>query len=223
MCKCNPSIRTPFCGAIGCEWPEDNKMKTLEEKIEEQAQEMPEYDTTEYTVRDAFYKGANFVKAEMQKEIDELENKNYNLRCGIQSYINARDEALFNENQASDRLIEFQKEMGEQMKNKIIYVCKGSYAGDIQENPFYSVVVSEEKYKENYVNEPEEKYLHKYILFSEYDKLKALLNKAVEALSNLQGHADASLLFPQKDKVDLFQAEQLARQALTEIKKEMDE
>lgn len=22
MCKCNPEIRTPFCGAVGCEWPE---------------------------------------------------------------------------------------------------------------------------------------------------------------------------------------------------------
>jgi len=21
MCKCNPSIRTPFCGRPGCEWP----------------------------------------------------------------------------------------------------------------------------------------------------------------------------------------------------------
>lgn len=23
MCKCNPQIRTPYCGAIGCEWPEE--------------------------------------------------------------------------------------------------------------------------------------------------------------------------------------------------------
>lgn len=21
MCKCTPEIKTPFCGAIGCEWP----------------------------------------------------------------------------------------------------------------------------------------------------------------------------------------------------------
>lgn len=25
MCKCNPEIRTPFCGAVGCEWPEQEK------------------------------------------------------------------------------------------------------------------------------------------------------------------------------------------------------
>lgn len=22
MCKCTPEIRTPFCGKLGCEWPE---------------------------------------------------------------------------------------------------------------------------------------------------------------------------------------------------------
>lgn len=22
MCKCTPTIRTPFCGRLGCEWPE---------------------------------------------------------------------------------------------------------------------------------------------------------------------------------------------------------
>lgn len=25
MCKCNPEIKTPFCGTPGCEWPEKTK------------------------------------------------------------------------------------------------------------------------------------------------------------------------------------------------------
>ena len=32
MCKCTPNKRTPFCGAVGCEWPEQentNKFKIL--------------------------------------------------------------------------------------------------------------------------------------------------------------------------------------------------
>lgn len=37
MCKCNPNIRTPFCGKIGCQWPkkdgekETNMKKTIEQ------------------------------------------------------------------------------------------------------------------------------------------------------------------------------------------------
>ena len=31
MCKCNPSIRTPFCGAVGCEWPKQENVKTFEQ------------------------------------------------------------------------------------------------------------------------------------------------------------------------------------------------
>jgi hypothetical protein len=30
MCKCNPQVRTPFCGAIGCEWPKEIKEGVLE-------------------------------------------------------------------------------------------------------------------------------------------------------------------------------------------------
>jgi hypothetical protein len=55
----------------------------------------------------------------------------------------------------------------------------------------------------------------------ENEKLKFLLNKAIEALENLQGHADAILLFPHKDKIDLFKSEQSARQTLADIKKEI--
>lgn len=25
MCVCNPSIRTPYCGKLGCEWPGKHK------------------------------------------------------------------------------------------------------------------------------------------------------------------------------------------------------
>lgn len=27
MCKCTPSIRTPFCGKMGCEWPKERKFR----------------------------------------------------------------------------------------------------------------------------------------------------------------------------------------------------
>lgn len=23
MCKCNPSVKTPYCGKLGCEWPKN--------------------------------------------------------------------------------------------------------------------------------------------------------------------------------------------------------
>lgn len=29
MCKCDPNIRTPFCGKVGCRWPKgDGKLQT---------------------------------------------------------------------------------------------------------------------------------------------------------------------------------------------------
>jgi hypothetical protein len=43
------------------------------------------------------------------------------------------------------------------------------------------------------------------------------IKKLREALENLQGYVSASLLFPHKDRVDVFKAEQLARQVLKEI------
>ena len=30
MCKCNPEIRTPFCGAVGCEWPETENKENID-------------------------------------------------------------------------------------------------------------------------------------------------------------------------------------------------
>lgn len=29
MCKCTPSIRTPFCGKAGCRWPEEEKPQKI--------------------------------------------------------------------------------------------------------------------------------------------------------------------------------------------------
>jgi hypothetical protein len=29
MCKCTPSIRTPYCGSIGCEWPSDEHASVI--------------------------------------------------------------------------------------------------------------------------------------------------------------------------------------------------
>lgn len=49
------------------------------------------------------------------------------------------------------------------------------------------------------------------------ERLLGLLEKAIEVLGNLQGHADASLLFPHKDRIDLFKAEQKAREFITTL------
>lgn len=29
MCKCTPNVRTPYCGAVGCEWPKEDGLKNL--------------------------------------------------------------------------------------------------------------------------------------------------------------------------------------------------
>jgi hypothetical protein len=29
MCKCTPNVRTPYCGAVGCEWPKEDGVKNL--------------------------------------------------------------------------------------------------------------------------------------------------------------------------------------------------
>ncbi len=54
-------------------------MKTLDEKIREFAHELFGYDDdiVDYTAIESFYDGANFVKDEMQKEIDEWQDKVY--------------------------------------------------------------------------------------------------------------------------------------------------
>jgi hypothetical protein len=37
MCKCTPAIRTPFCGKMGCKWPEDEKegVRAQEKEMED--------------------------------------------------------------------------------------------------------------------------------------------------------------------------------------------
>jgi len=30
MCKCTPSIRTPFCGKLGCEWPKPEGVREID-------------------------------------------------------------------------------------------------------------------------------------------------------------------------------------------------
>ncbi len=34
MCKCNPKIRTPYCGKMGCTWPENPNDIRGAEKLE---------------------------------------------------------------------------------------------------------------------------------------------------------------------------------------------
>jgi hypothetical protein len=29
MCKCTPEIRTPFCGKLNCEWPDEEKVESI--------------------------------------------------------------------------------------------------------------------------------------------------------------------------------------------------
>lgn len=47
-------------------------------------------------------------------------------------------------------------------------------------------------------------------------ELIEIIQSQSEALDNLIGHVDASLLFPHKDRIDLFKAEQKSRQSLSE-------
>jgi len=47
-------------------------------------------------------------------------------------------------------------------------------------------------------------------------ELIEIIQSQSEALDNLIGHVDASLLFPHKDRIDLFKAEQESKQALSE-------
>ena len=37
MCKCNPEIRTPFCGKINCEWPKPEGARPTMQVTEAQA------------------------------------------------------------------------------------------------------------------------------------------------------------------------------------------
>ncbi len=48
MCKCNPGIKTPFCGRPGCEWPE-HKIEAVSDPISEKIDEMA--DLCEYWKR----------------------------------------------------------------------------------------------------------------------------------------------------------------------------
>lgn len=52
---------------------------------------------------------------------------------------------------------------------------------------------------------------------AEADTLKQQNAKLVEVLKDLIGHVDASLLFPHKDRIDVFKSEQQARQVLAEL------
>lgn len=47
-------------------------------------------------------------------------------------------------------------------------------------------------------------------------QLLEIIQSQSEALDNLIGHVDASLLFPHKDRIDLFKAEQKSKQSLSE-------
>ena len=65
MCKCNPQSRTPFCGAIGCEWPSDEVAK--------------EYSPYERCNNPKLLKGViNCLReenTELKRKIEELEGK----------------------------------------------------------------------------------------------------------------------------------------------------
>lgn len=55
------------------------------------------------------------------------------------------------------------------------------------------------------------------LLQKENAELKAQLGIAKNALKDLQGHCDASLLFPHKDRIDLLKSEQNARLVLKQL------
>lgn len=69
--------------------------------------------------------------------------------------------------------------------------------------------------------------LHHVVEYKAYEKLqqelaaeKAKAKELIEALENLLGHLDASLLFPHKERSDLVKAESLMRQAIAKYKGE---
>jgi len=56
-----------------------------------------------------------------------------------------------------------------------------------------------------------------YIPHSQYIALKSDLAVAVEALTSLVGHTEATLQFPHKDKIDLVMSLDRAKEALGKI------
>ena len=36
MCKCTPSVRTPFCGALGCEWPKPEGTRSTPSRLDDE-------------------------------------------------------------------------------------------------------------------------------------------------------------------------------------------
>jgi hypothetical protein len=99
------------------------------------------------------------------------------------------------------------------MKDKIIYVSKGFYCGDIGKKPYYSAVISEQEYNEYDIHEPHKIYLNKYICINEYEKIKNLLNEAIYSLKFYQSIKDLDKEFTTI----------IATKTLADIKKEMGE
>lgn len=181
--------------------------KTIDQLIEEAAKEYQDIineisgNQAPYHV-EAFNAGANFVKAEMQKEIDRLKYfwkstlESFEKKYPITGHSNiVALTALTNSFDIYCKNEDLQKEIDD-LNKQISYYKNGK------------------QIKEVHYDDPTP-----YVI--ENEKLKALLDEAIECLTDLIVHVDASLLFPHKDRTDLFKSEQSAKNKLEKIKKEM--
>lgn len=62
------------------------------------------------------------------------------------------------------------------------------------------------------------RFCKEYVPHSKYLALKSDLAVAVEALTSLVGHTEATLQFPHKDKIDLVMSLDRAKEALSKIR-----
>ena len=88
MCKCTPGVRTPYCGKLGCEWPDGSikgrKMKTklyratiedVEVKKRQEKQPKDNYQRDIYIAADSVIKATNKLVTELSVS-EELANIN---------------------------------------------------------------------------------------------------------------------------------------------------
>ena len=74
MCKCTPSVRTPYCGKLGCQWPKDEDIRPTRPQTdcwtglsdEEMAERDPELAAEIIKRRNALIE--KFKKEKSQKE-----------------------------------------------------------------------------------------------------------------------------------------------------------
>jgi hypothetical protein len=183
-------------------------MKTLDEKIEEYIlNHWSDSDCMNY-YKEGIREGANFVKQEMQREIEDSRNYVSELERRNESLKFATKDFWKQHNQSSEKIVKLKKEIDQlklELKNPYCPAC--SSCGDNlccpAEMCLHPDIKSETvlEYKE----------LLKSVA-SENSKLKALLDKAVGAFTKIESN-----------DLNHDWASDIARETLSDIKKEMGE